>query len=332
MKLLLIMPKFFDYPEVISEELNKMGYEVDFFDDRPGTSGFIKAIIKIRKELINNYIRRYFEKMMETVRSKKYDIVFLISGQSLSLSEDMIRQIKKCQPQAYFVLYQWDSLNNFPYIARMQKYFDKCYSFDRTDCEKNDNLKFLSLFYSSQYENIGKCKADNYRYDFCFVGTAHPQKYKFINEMSVQLKKVYPKQFIYFYFPSRLVYFYRKFRNPELRKAHYSEFHYVPISRNDMNELFLDSRCILDSPQAGQLGLTMRVLETFGAKKKLITTNVDIKNYDFFREENVYVYEGKFDLDAPFFKEPYKEVEQEIYEKYSLRNWLSEILDKGMDK
>lgn len=30
MKLLLIMPRFFDYPELIIEELNNLGYEVDF--------------------------------------------------------------------------------------------------------------------------------------------------------------------------------------------------------------------------------------------------------------------------------------------------------------
>lgn len=30
MKLLLIMPRFFNYPEVITDELKEMGYEVDF--------------------------------------------------------------------------------------------------------------------------------------------------------------------------------------------------------------------------------------------------------------------------------------------------------------
>ena len=47
-KLLLIMPNFFDYPQAICEELEKMGgwgYEVDCFDDRPSTNGMVKAII-----------------------------------------------------------------------------------------------------------------------------------------------------------------------------------------------------------------------------------------------------------------------------------------------
>ena len=84
MKLLLIMPRFFNYPEVITDELKEMGYEVDFWDDRPSTNALVKAAIRINKNIIYKYIERYFNEIMKTVRTKKYDIVFLISGQSLS--------------------------------------------------------------------------------------------------------------------------------------------------------------------------------------------------------------------------------------------------------
>lgn len=327
MKLLLIMPRFFNYPELIIEELNAIGYEVDFFDDRPSTNAWVKAAIRINKNIIHTYIEKYFNEVMKTVRSKKYDVVFLISGQSLSFSEEMVGAIKKCQPQAKFVLYQWDSQTNFPYIKKIQKFFDKCYSFDRRDIEETPSLNFLPLFYSRTYEGIGTRNKKDYKYDFCFVGTAHPKKYKFINMMSGQLKSVYPKQFIYFFFPSPIVYFYRKVMNKELRGAKYSEFHYVPLKGKEMNDVYEASRCVLDSAQAGQLGLTIRVLEALGAKKKLITTNEDIVNYDFYRPENIYVYKGKIDLDDVFFKEEYKEVDKEVYEKYSLRSWLKEIVE-----
>lgn len=327
MKLLLIMPKFFNYPQLITEELNRMGYEVDFFDDRPSTNAWVKATIRINKKLIQTYIKKYFDEVMKTVSSKKYDVVFLISGQSLSFSEDMIAHIKESQPQAKFVLYQWDSQTNFPYIKRVQHFFDKCYSFDRKDTEETPTLKFLPLFYSRVYEELGAKNKKDFKNDFCFIGTAHPKKYKFINMMSEQLKAVYPKQFIYFFFPSPIVYFYRKVMNKELRGAKYSEFHFEPLTGQKMNDVYEASRCVLDSAQAGQLGLTIRVLEALGAKKKLITTNEDIVNYDFYRPENIYVYEGHIDLDNVFFKEEYKEVDKEIYEKYSLRSWLKKIVE-----
>ena len=301
--ILLIMPNFFDYPQIISKELEGMGYEVDYFDDRPSTSGIVKAIIRVNRNMISRYIKNYFDKIMSTVQSKKYDIVFLISGQSLSFSEEMILQIKKAQKTAKFILYQWDSLKNFPYIQKMEKYFDKCYSFDRKDVEENPKLNFFDAALDCRYEKIGKSSKKNYKYDFCFIGTAHPKKYKFIREMSKQLKNIYPKQYIYFFFPSLIVFFYRKVMNKELRKAHLQEFHFKPLSGEELESIYKESKCILDSAQDGQLGLTIRIFEALGAKKKIITTNEDIKNYDFYREENIYVYDGNgFDHSSPFLK------------------------------
>ena len=326
MNLLLIMPNFFEYPQIIKEELEDMGYDVDFFDDRPSTNAWVKAAIRVNPRLIKTYIKQYFEKMMLTVSNKVYDIVFLISGQSLSFDADMIAKVKESQPNAKFILYQWDSLKNFPHIGTVWKYFDKRYSFDKSDCNANPGLFFLPLFYSRKYEELGTTKDMYFKYDFCFVGTAHPKKYKFINMMSAQLKSIYPKRYIYFFFPSPIVYFYRKFKNPELKKAHYKEFHYKPLSGDEVYKIFADSRCVLDSPQDGQLGLTIRVFEALGAKKKLITTNEDVKNYDFYMPENIYVYDGDIDFEHVFFKNPYKEIERNIYEKYSLRNWLKELI------
>ncbi len=325
-QLLLIMPRFFNYPELIRDELEQIGYAVDFFDDRPSANAWVKAVIRINKAVIKKYIEKYFSRIMETIGRKKYDVVFLISGQSLSFSEDMIEKIRNCQLQARFLLYQWDSQMNFPYIKTVQKYFDKVYSFDRYDVKSTEGLKFLPLFYARNYENIGKEEEQNFEYDFCFVGTAHPKKYRLIKMMSEQLMMVYPRQFIYFFFPSKIVFFYRKIHDKELRKAHYKEFHYVPLKGTEIDSIYRKSRCVLDSAQDGQTGLTIRVLEALGAKKKIITTNEDVVNYDFYRPENVYVYNGNIDLKNPFFIEDYKEIEKEIYEKYALKNWLAEIL------
>lgn len=327
-KLLLIMPNFFDYPQAISEELVRMGYEVDCFDDRPSTNGFVKAIIRINKDLIGHYIKKYFNNVMQMIRRKKYDVVFLISGQSLSFSENMLQQIKDEQPQAKYVLYQWDSLKNFPYIEKIEPYFDKCYSFDKNDVTTNSNLKFLPLFYTRRYEHIGEWEKKDYKYDFCFVGTAHPKKYKFIQMMTQQLNSVYPNQFVYYFFPSRIVFLYRKFMNSELRHASYSEFHFESLSGKALDNIYRNSRCVLDSAQAGQIGLTIRVLEALGAKKKLITTNEDVVNYDFYRPENIYVYKDKIDLENIFFNSEYIDIESGIYKKYSLRNWLRKIIEE----
>ncbi|MEG0408092.1 MAG: hypothetical protein RR623_04390 [Bacilli bacterium] len=327
-KILLIMPNFFEYPENIISELRNMNYDVDFYDDRPSTNSFVKALVRINPDVIRTYIRNYLFKIIKETKCKQYDILFLISGQSLSFDGDMMKEFKKTQPNAMFVLYQWDSLKNFKRVTSIYEYFDKKYSFDRYDCLLNDELIFLPLFYSPKYKEIGDKNIKMYKYDLCFVGTAHPKKYKLISRMATQLKEKFPNQFIYFFLPSPIVYLYRKVMNIEFRNSKYYEFNYKSMKEEILENLFCDSYCILDSPQDGQIGLTMRVFEMLGAKKKLITTNEDVINYDFYKKENIYIYSGEIDFNDIFFKTDYVEIEKKVYYKYSLNSWLKEILSE----
>ena len=123
MRILLIMPNFFEYPQIIKTELEQMGHIVDYFDDRPSTSGIVKAIIRVNKNLIHHYIKKYFDNIMEIVSGYTYDVVFVISGQSFSFDEKMVERLKESQPNARYILYQWDSQKNFAYIKKTAKVF-----------------------------------------------------------------------------------------------------------------------------------------------------------------------------------------------------------------
>ena len=103
MRILLIMPNFFEYPQIIKTELEQMGHIVDYFDDRPSTSGIVKAIIRVNKNLIHHYIKKYFDNIMEIVSGYTYDVVFVISGQSFSFDEKMVERLKESQPNARYL-------------------------------------------------------------------------------------------------------------------------------------------------------------------------------------------------------------------------------------
>ena len=92
MRILLITPNFFDYPKMIQEELITMGHTVDWFDDRPSTNSVMKAIIRLKRDIVNVIIQRYFEEIIKKVGNKKYDKVIVISGQSFSFSENMMEK------------------------------------------------------------------------------------------------------------------------------------------------------------------------------------------------------------------------------------------------
>ncbi len=331
-QLLLIAPLFFGYYKEIISEANKIGITVDYICDAPSNSNISKALGRINKNLIKVHTVWYFQNKVLPLLNNQYDYVFLIACMNLAFSPDMIGEIRESIPHAKFILYQWDAEKNFPSpnkIHKYHKYFDKIYTFDRFDSRKRSIYKHLPLFYTTTYEAIADVDpcGNETEYDCAYIGTAHPQKYKDINAMSLALSSIMPKQYIYHYMPSKLKYLYHKVTAEEYKSAKLSDFKYEKFPAEQMARLYQKSDCILDAPQAGQTGLTMRTLECLGAKKKLITTNSDVKNYDFYREENIYIFDGSIDETNPFFTEPYRDLEADIYKKYSLRNWLGELLE-----
>ena len=328
-RVLLIAPKFFGYYQKIANEITKLGYKVDYINDEPNDSNIYKAIARVNKKILSYSIHKYFNNIvLPQVETISYNKILVIGGMTFSFTPNMIHVLRKLNKNAKFYLYQWDSERNLPYVTKIHKYFDHIFTFDRYDASfKPEVYKFLPLFYTNTYKKIGDMNVTSYKYDCMYVGTAHPRKYKEITQMSEKLNKVFKNQYIYQYMPSKLKYIYHKFFSPEYKHAKYSTFKTKKLSSKQMFELLQKSRCVLDAPQAGQSGITMRTIECLGAKKKLITSNSDIINYDFYCPENIYIYDGDFDFNSVFFNKGYKNIDQNIYEKYSLRNWIKTIFE-----
>ncbi|MFH4210110.1 lipopolysaccharide biosynthesis protein, partial [Acinetobacter baumannii] len=58
---------------------------------------------------------------------------------------------------------------------------------------------------------------------------------------------------------------------------------------DEIIKLYAKSNVILDISHPGQSGLTMRTFEAIGAGKKLITTNLNIKEYPFYNSDNIFI-------------------------------------------
>lgn len=327
-KLLLIAPLFFNYYQEMIKEAEILGYDVDYICDAPSNSNISKAIGRINKNLIKLSTQKYFSStVLPKIDGIEYEKVLVVGGMTFAFTPDMVAKIRELNPKAAFALYQWDSEQNLPYSTGIHKFFDKVFSFDMNDCERDSMYTFLPLFYTRIYEEIGDEKTNSYKYDCSYVGTAHPQKFKDINLISEFLADKMKSQFIYHYMPSKLKYIYHKLLAPEFKNADLSDFSFEKIASSEMMRIFKESKCILDAPQAGQTGLTIRTIECLGAKRKLITTNKDIVKYDFYDENNILVFDGGLDLSSPFFSSDYRELDENIYKKYSLREWLKFMLN-----
>lgn len=326
-KVLLIAPLFFGYYQEIRKELENEGYAVTYVCDAPSNSNISKALARVNKRFILAATEKYFRaEVLPKVEVEIFDYVFVVAGMTFALSVDMMDLIRKSQAKACFIMYQWDSERNLPYAPLIHHCFDRLFSFDMEDCQGDGKYTFLPLFYMRMYEKIANAQPDQIQYDCTYIGTAHPKKYKEISEMARALEAVMPRQFIYHYMPSKLKYLYQRVLSKEFKRVKYSELQHTKLSPEEICRILELSGCILDAPQKGQTGLTIRTLEALGARRKLITTNMDIRKYDFYREENILVFDGKIDLNSPFFASSYCDLPEEIYRKYSLGSWLQRML------
>lgn len=320
-KVLYVAPRFFGYEKVIEDELTRRGAEVDFILDRPFDTPLMKAITKIRREWVIGFADRYYSAVLNKLGNKEYDLVFVVSGQTLSART--LARWRATIPAAKFVLYMWDSFANRKRAVDNLKFFDNCFSFDRSDSE-NYALNFRPLFFSPGFEAVQRSEP---KFDISFVGTAHTDRYAVVNAVRRNLDgKV--KSFWYLFLQAKWVFWIYKLSNPAFRKAQALDFKFLPLSKDAVQEIFFSSRAVLDVEHPKQTGLTMRTLETLGAKKKLITTNAGVRAYNFFSPENICVIDRESpEIPAAFLYERYVDIAPEIYQQYRLEGWMDEILD-----
>lgn len=87
------------------------------------------------------------------------------------------------------------------------------------------------------------------------------------------------------------------------------------------------SRCVVDIGQGGQTGLTRRPLEALFYRKKLITNNPEIRQYDFYDPRNVFICgQDSPDRLKEFVESPFNEIPEAIREQYDVNQWIRPYL------
>ncbi len=319
--MLFIAPRFFGYEEVIAEALRDKGANVDFILDRPFESAFMKAMARFFRWAIIGAADEYCRNKLNGFDQKEYGLVFVISGQTLS--KKTLDAWRTKYSEAKFLLYMWDSFKNRRWAKDTLCFFDQSFTFDESDALEN-SINFRPLFFSPGFElNV---EQKDLLYDISFIGTAHSDRFQVISEINDKLPRAI-KSYWYLFLQAKWVFWVYKLINKGFRNAKLEDFKFRPMPKEDVYEVFLKSKVLLDMESPKQEGLTMRTIEALGSRKKLLTTNPSVKKYDFYSPSNICV----INREAPvvpmsFFVEPYVEVPENIYKKYSLEGWLNELL------
>lgn len=323
-RILFISPKFFNYENSILNEIRKLGGQADYYDERPGNDFFTKVCIRLGyKRILANKINQYYNRILEEV-SDVYDFVLIINTESIT--KDILMKFRVKLSKSKFIIYMWDSVKNKKGQIEFVDLVDKFITFDQNDIKLNDKIKYNPLFYIPEYENISKSAA-KYKYDLLFIGTVHSDRYNIVKKIKNQLSSN-RNMYCYFYHPSKIVFILKKIFDKNFRRIPIREVSFMPLRRDQVISLVGQSRVILDVEHPLQSGLTMRTIESFGAKRKMITSNNNIKKYDFYSELNQKVFDRNtagIIVDDYFFDSLFESRSESIYRSYSLRNWLAEI-------
>ena len=103
------------------------------------------------------------------------------------------------------------------------------------------------------------------------------------------------------------------------------------ISYEDIIKNIEKTKVIVDITKKGQNGLTLRALESLFYERKLITNNKNIKKYDFYNPNNIFIL-GEDDYHerlVEFVNTKYVEIDSRIKENYTFNRWL-ESINKGI--
>jgi len=318
-RILFIGIGFYDYEAAIQNGLEDIGASVWFFLEQPRwhQSSLMRRIASLFGISIAISRERYLRRLLERVSSMTFDYVFVIKGEMLS--DTFVSRLKAANRNAKFILYQWDSIRRVPGVEKLLPYFDRVLSFDRLDCLHHEDFVFRPLFYRDPPERQGH--EPPISYDLTFIGWLHSDRFSRLLEIEAELGRIGVRSHIYLYtgIGTYLRYMMRGKRGM---------LHIRKLSFEKMANIIAASKCVLDLPHAEQNGLTMRTIEAIGMRRKLVTTNMDIVNYDFFDRQIILpMRQLNAAAIAAFVKSSSPPVPYNVLRGYSMNSWLAEVFD-----
>lgn len=317
--ILFFSVKTFGLELKIISKLQSFGANVKYYDERPSNSIYAKGIIRIKRGLYQKNINQYYNSILESNIELNYDYLFVNRGEVVP--EFFLIEFKKNNPNCIFIFYTWDSIGNHSHPKNIIKYFDRKFTFDHEDA-MNYNLGFRPLFFLDEF--VFKNQSTNIKYDLIFLGTAHSDRYKISSWFKQWCNYNNLTMYCYYYIQGRLVFLYKKIFDKSFGNIAYKKLSFKSLNINDIVGLYESSNVILDINHPNQKGLTMRTFEAIGLNKKLITTNENIRKYQFYNPNNIFIINrNNLEIDNNFFNSSYQPIIPDLYNNCSMEGWLT---------
>jgi hypothetical protein len=322
-KVLFIGSGFYFYDKSIVEEIENFGATVKY------TIEFAVSInLKVKRVLSNGRyektaIAKRENELLDLYKGELFDFVFVIRAQHLSSS--FYNRLKKNQKNAKFILYLWDSVSTTKDFNEKEIYFDRILSFDRIDTLKYPSIHFRPLFYLKEFYNERFINKKEVVYDIYFLGRLYGDRISIIRKIKKECenKSLSSELILFAELGGDLIH---SLFNHSVKKEDFNLIRFKTITLSENIEKIQKSIALLDIELTYQSGLTIRTIESVGSNRKLITTNKDIVNYDFYDSNRIFLLNREQPvIPIDFINEPMKTYDKNILEKYSLKGWIKDI-------
>ena len=323
MKICIISFDYWNYDHHIVSKLQEKGvdashinmgaYRYKNFGER-----FRNALSKIFLNKNIKHIKRQQYVLDSLAKLGPQDKILVLNPHNLDY--ETIKQIKSYTP--YLISYLYDNLERFPVKDRLDL-FDKIYSFEDKDVNKYGFEKITNYNYLSEQP----LQCDTIENDLFYITSYDKRRIKLLRRLASRLSALEIK--------SKIIVVGKQVWKEKMKQVSsnslfnkYIQLRKKPIYIDEVLAEYKKNKVMLDLMRDGQEGLSFRVFEAMALEKKIITDNPSILNYDFYDPQNIlYVDKDLEILSESFFKTPYKSIPAELFQKYTLDNWLKKVFD-----
>lgn len=264
-----------------------------FYRTHKKMSHSVRILYRIMKRL-NLPVSFFFNEWKKEIKYVDKVIIFDY-GYSKDITKFIKKKNSKCKIHIFYFNKIYDEKKE---KTRFDENVDKIWSFDPGDCKKYD-FNFITPFYTHVSMNTD-VKTTN---DIVFLGKAKDRE-KYI----LDFKNICNKQNI-------------KLDFTIIKR----DKDYIPYS--EYLKKIENSSVIFDFTLIGQSGLTIRFMESIFLRKKIITNNKCVRNYDFYNPQNVFII-GVDDICElkKFIESSYIDIDKSIIDRYEFTNWKEKFI------
>jgi len=326
MKIVFICPNWAGLATPIVKEMRKQGHQVIHLDHSDlSCFHYFDSAHRVLSKLYNCFSHNSY-------KHEQVDLQIEHALKSFFIGRDQFDVVIMTEPNIFnrrhltiikehcrsVVATLWDSLIKSPDNGKNLDLFDSVFSYDQIDCD-NHGLTKINNYLDPAWSP--KCHNSDCEYDIFSIMSFTKERYKKIIKI-LNANPTLKMNILFFCDHPR-----KENRVNDDRVKMTNQL----ILNEELANCISRSRAILDVLQGEQSGLSFRVYESIGYKRKLVTTNTNIKNYDIYNENNIKVIDESNIIEPSFFDSNYQELSPEVIEKYTINQWVKNVINEIND-